>query len=94
MRSTIESTPSDKHSSSCGSLLSLPVSDKSSTLNLGQVLNLKLQHDQFKFHEVPTFITYNIKRTYELERKMALEVGGEILSVKGRHPVLIMEKPD
>ncbi|KAJ5129979.1 uncharacterized protein N7515_006018 [Penicillium bovifimosum] len=89
-----EATPFDKHSSSYGRPLTLPIDDKSSPLNLGHELNLKLQHDQFQFHEVPTFITYNIKRTYELKWKMVLEVGGEILKVKGKHPVLIMEKSD
>jgi hypothetical protein len=58
------------------------------------LLNLKIQDDHFQFHEVPTFITYNVKRTYELEWKMALEVGGEMLPVKGRHPVLMIEKSD
>lgn len=89
-----EANPSDKHTSSYGSALRLPVDDNWSALDLGHLLNLKLQHDQFKLHEAPTFVTYNVKRTYDLNWKMALEVGGKILSVKGRHPVLILEKTD
>ena len=89
-----EANPSNNQSTSCRSLLSLTVDENSSILNLGHLLNLRLQHDQFKPHEVPTFITYNIKRTYELDWKMALEVGGKILNVRGRHPVLVMEETD
>ncbi|OOQ87614.1 hypothetical protein PEBR_15826 [Penicillium brasilianum] len=86
--------PSDKHASSFGSRLWLPVDDNSSALDLGRLLNLNLQQDQFKLHEAPTFVTYNVKRTYDLDWKMALEVGEKILTVKGRHPVLILEKTD
>ncbi|KAL4968442.1 uncharacterized protein BDV14DRAFT_197222 [Aspergillus stella-maris] len=87
-------TPSDKRSSSpdCSSPLTLPVDDSSKALDMGQLLDVKLQHNQIQVHDVPTFITYNVKRTYELKWKMALEVGGKVLNVKGRHPVLIMEE--
>jgi hypothetical protein len=74
--------------------LTLPISDNTTPLDLGQKLNLKLQHEQLQAHEAPTFVTYNIKQTYVLEWKMSLEVGGEILRVKGKHPVLIMEKAE
>ncbi|KAJ5381343.1 uncharacterized protein N7496_003771 [Penicillium cataractarum] len=74
--------------------LTLPISDNTTPLNLGEKLNLKLQNEQLQAHEAPTFITYNIKRTYVLEWKMSLEVGGEIFKVKGKHPVLIMEKAE
>ncbi|KAL4947173.1 hypothetical protein BDW69DRAFT_178926 [Aspergillus filifer] len=76
------------------SLLTLPINDSSKALNMGDVLDLKLQHEQFQVHQAPTFITYNVKRTYEFKWKLALEVGGKILSVKGRHPVLIMGKAE
>lgn len=71
--------------------LSLSVSDDSEPLDLGQILDLKLQNEQFHGQEVPTFVSYNIKRTYELEWKISLEVAGEILKVKGKHPVLVMD---
>lgn len=74
--------------------LTLPISDNTTPLDLGQKLNLKLQHEQLQAHEAPTFVTYNIKQTYVLEWKMSLEVGGEIFRVKGKHPVLIMEKAE
>ncbi|EED14576.1 conserved hypothetical protein [Talaromyces stipitatus ATCC 10500] len=70
--------------------LTLPVNENTAPLDIGEVLDLKLQHEKFSVHEVPTFITYNIKRTYELEWKMRLEVGGETIKVKGKHPVLVM----
>jgi hypothetical protein len=89
-----EANLSDKHTTSYDSRLRLSVNDNSSTLDLGHLLNVRLQHDQFKLHEAPTFVTYNVKRTYDLDWEMALEVGGKILSVKGRHPVLILEKTD
>jgi hypothetical protein len=89
-----EATPLDNHSSTCCSPLTLSIGDNSTPLNLGQVLDLKLKHDKFQYHEVPTFITYNIKRKHQLEWKMVLGVGGEIIKVEGRHPVLIMEKAD
>jgi hypothetical protein len=75
--------------SSHGNFLTLPIDEDTAPLDLGELL----QHSQNDIN-VPTFITYNIKRTYELEWKMSLEVGGETLKVKGRHPVLIMEKAD
>ncbi|KAJ5622734.1 hypothetical protein N7490_011339 [Penicillium lividum] len=80
--------------SSHHSPLILPIGDNMTPLDLGQFLDLKLRHEQFPLDEVPTFITHNIKRTYELEWKMSLEVGGKIVRVKGRHPVLIMEKTE
>lgn len=89
-----EACPLGEHSSSYGSPLTLPIGDNTTPLDIGQMLELKLQHEKFRAHEVSTFITHNIKRTYELEWKMSLEVGGEILRVKGRHPALIMEKTE
>jgi hypothetical protein len=79
--------------SSNGYPLTLPIEEDTAPLDLGKILDLKMQHGQNGI-DVPTFITYNIKRTYELEWKMTLEVGGETLKVKGRHPVLIMERTD
>ncbi|KAL4801108.1 hypothetical protein BDV19DRAFT_7967 [Aspergillus venezuelensis] len=89
-------TPSGKRSLSLTyrNPLTLPVDDISKALDLGQVLDMKLHHDHLQIHDVPTFVTYNVKRTYELKWKMALEVGGKILSVKGRHSVLIMDKAE
>ena len=54
------------------------------------MLDLKLEHE-LRVQEVPTFVTYNIKQTYDLEWKISLAVAGEIVKVKGKHPVLIME---
>lgn len=79
--------------SSDGYPLTLPIDEDMPSLDLGEILDLNLQHGQVGI-DVPTFISYNIKRTYELEWKMTLEVGGETLKVKGRHPVLIMERTD
>lgn len=73
--------------------LTLPIDEDTAPLDLGEILDLNMQHGQNGV-DVPTFITYNIKRTYELEWKMTLEVGGETLKVKSRHPVLIMERTD
>jgi hypothetical protein len=84
----------NEHSSSYRIPLTIPIGDNTSPLNIGQILDLRLRNEQFPVREVPTFITHNIKRTYELEWKMSLEIGGKILRVKGRHPVLIMEKTD
>ncbi|KAJ5957957.1 hypothetical protein N7501_000007 [Penicillium viridicatum] len=78
--------------SSYPSPLTLPIGDNTTPLDIGQMLDLKLRHEQFPVHEVPTFITHNIKRTHELEWKMSLKIGGQIFRVKGKHPVLIMEK--
>lgn len=89
-----EPCPLGEHSSSCRIPLTLPIGDNTTPLNIGQMLDLKLRNEQFPVHEEPTFITHNIKRTYELEWKMNLEIGGERLRVKGRHPVLIMERID
>ncbi|KAJ5768728.1 hypothetical protein N7520_003287 [Penicillium odoratum] len=72
--------------------LALPIGDNVTPLDIGQILDLKLRHEQFPLDEIPTFITHNIKRTYEFEWKMSLEVGGKMVRVNGRHPVLIMEK--
>lgn len=71
--------------------LSLSVSNDSEPLDLGQMLDMKLQNEQLHVQEVPTFVTYNIKRKYVLEWRISLEVAGEILKVKGKHPVLVME---
>lgn len=79
------------YSPASSSPLSLSVSDDSETVDLGQMLDLKLQNEQFHVKEAPTFVSYNIKRTYELEWKISLEVAGKILKVKGKHPVLVME---
>ncbi|KAJ5900447.1 uncharacterized protein N7473_004517 [Penicillium subrubescens] len=87
-------SPLNNYLSTDGTPLALTIDDNSSPLNIGEVLGLKLKHDQFRFSEVPTFITYNIKREYQLEWRMGLEVGGETLRVEGRHPVLIMEEAD
>jgi hypothetical protein len=46
-----EASPFDKHSSSSGSPLTLPIGHNSSPLHLEHALNLKLQHDQSQFHE-------------------------------------------
>jgi hypothetical protein len=81
-------------SSSDSKPLRLPIADDTYPLNLGRKLNLKLDHDKFQFPDVPTFITYNIKRRYELKWKMGLELGGKSLTVKGRHLVLIMGRSD
>jgi hypothetical protein len=89
-----EATPLNNYLSTDGTPLALTIDDNSSPLNIGDVLGLKLKYDQFRFPEVPTFITYNVKREYQLEWKMGLEVGGKILRVKGRHPVFIMEEAD
>lgn len=71
--------------------LTLPIDEDIAPLDFGGILDMNMQHGQNGV-DVPTFVTYNIKRTYELEWKMTLEVGGETLKVKGRHPVLIMER--
>jgi hypothetical protein len=71
--------------------LTLSVSDDSEPLDLGQMLDMKLQNEQLHVQEVPTFVTYNIKRTFDLEWRISLEVAGEILKAKGKHPVLVME---
>lgn len=89
-----ESTPLNKYLSNDGIPLGLTIDDNSSTLNLGDLLGLKLEYDQYRISEVPTFITPNIKREYQLEWKIGLEVGGEMLRVEGKHPVLIMEEAD
>lgn len=74
--------------------LSLSVCDDSKPLDLGQMLDIKLQNRQLHVEEVPTFVTYNIKRTYDLEWRISLEVAGVILKVKGKHPVLVMQTAD
>ncbi|RAO67505.1 uncharacterized protein BHQ10_003517 [Talaromyces amestolkiae] len=76
-----------------GDSMTLPIDEDAGPLNFGEVLDLNMQRGQDGIY-APTFITYNIKRTYELEWKMTLEVGGERVKVKGRHPVLIMERTD
>ncbi|KAF3391502.1 hypothetical protein F1880_007850 [Penicillium rolfsii] len=78
------------HPPSYSNSLSLPIAEDSEPLNLGQILDLKLGN-QLRVQEVPTFITYNIKQTYDLEWKISLAVAGEIVKVKGKRPVLIME---
>lgn len=83
----------DRGLSSDGYSLMLPIDEDTNSLDLGEILDLNLQQDHAGI-DVPTFITYNIKRTYELEWKMNLEIGGETLKVKGRHPVLIMERTE
>lgn len=93
VQGTSSKTLLGEHSSSNDDPLTLPIGEKTTPLNIGQLLDVKLRDDQFQI-DVPTFITYNIKRTYELEWKMSLEIGGEMLKVKGRHPVLIMERTD
>lgn len=89
-----EATPLYDCPSTDGSPLTLQISEIWSPLNLGDVLDLKLQHDQFQFRGVSTFITYNIKQTHQLEWKMSLEVCGETLRVEGRLPVMIMDEAD
>lgn len=74
-------------------LMTLPIDEDADPLNFGEALDLNMQRGQVGI-DAPTFVTYNIKRTYELEWKMTLEVGGDRLKVKGRHPVLIMERTD
>ena len=76
-----------------GYSMTLPIDEDAGPLKFGEVLDLNMQRGQNGI-DAPTFITYNIKRTYELEWRMTLEVGGENVKVKGRHPVLIMERTD
>ncbi|KAF7716510.1 Uncharacterized protein PECH_005205 [Penicillium ucsense] len=70
----------------------VPIDQDSAPVNVGELVGLRLSDQLQGSREVPSFLTYNIRRTHELEWDMVLQVGGTSLKVKGKQPVLVMER--
>ncbi|KAJ5475298.1 hypothetical protein N7539_008364 [Penicillium diatomitis] len=70
----------------------IPIDQDSAPVNVGELVGLRISDQLQGSREMPSFLTYNIQCTHELEWDMVLQVGGESLKVKSEQPVLVMER--